>query len=105
MRFEGEELLAILRNQKQAVQLCDAAGAPFVVVAPAIVCSFVEGLRADGFFGVGNKKRIRYVQAKSPRVWGTGWRGGSHTTQRIRNDWGVIISPPRHVEHRPVLNS
>lgn len=116
MRFEDEALiLAVLRNQTQPVQICDAAGVPFMTVNPAAIYdaslprderldAITDSLRMGGFFARGNKKRIRYIQAKSPRVWGAGWRGGSHTTQRIRNDGGVIVAPDFHVEHKPVLD-
>lgn len=116
MRFEGEAMLAVLRDQTQPVQICDAAGVPFVTVIPAAIFDaslsrddrhdpIADGLRSGGFFGVGNKKRIRRIQAKNPSVWGAGWRGGSHTTRRIRNDGDVIIAPDFHVEHKPVLNT
>jgi hypothetical protein len=29
-----------------------------------------------------------------------GWRGGSHTTERIRNEQGQIIAPDFHLQHR-----
>ena len=28
------------------------------------------------------------------------WRGGSHTTERIRNDQGIICAPDFHLKHR-----
>jgi len=110
MQFEGEALLAILRNQTQPVQICDGAGVPFMTVMPAAVLEAAGlwtvdcGLWTCGFFGVGNRKRIRRIQAKNPSVWGVGWRGGSHTTQRIRNEQGEIIAPDFHLEHKPLLS-
>jgi hypothetical protein len=32
----------------------------------------------------------------------SGWRGGSHTTERIRNDWGVVIAPDYSLQHKRV---
>lgn len=116
MRFEGEAVLAVLRNQTQPVQICDSAGVPFMTVIPAAIYDaslprderldpIADSLRVGGFFAIGNKKRIRRIQAKNPSVWGVGWRGGSHTTQRIRNEQGEIVAPDFHVEHKPVLNN
>jgi hypothetical protein len=48
------------------------------------IAAQITGTRC--FVGVGNKKRIRYIQAANPSVWGAGWRGGSHTTRPIRAD-------------------
>lgn len=31
------------------------------------------------------------------------WRGGSHTTERIRNEQGVIIAALPHVKHRDLF--
>jgi len=97
MRFEGEALRKILRHQNQLVQLCDAAGVPFRTASAAEACeaslageqrldAVDSRVRTGGFFGVGNKKRIRYLQAINPSVWGAGWRGGSHTTRPARAD-------------------
>lgn len=99
MRFFGEELLRILCEQQQPVMVCDAAGVPFKTVHPKeAVLSFA----ISQFVGIGNRRRIRYIQAVSPSVWGAGWRGGSRTTQRIRNEQGVIIAPRPYIEHRPL---
>jgi hypothetical protein len=98
MRFEGDNLISILRQQTVPLMVCDAAGAPVTTVPNPNEAS--ERF-ARGFFGVGNKKRIRYVQALNPSVWGAGWRGGSHTTVKVpaRNGAGDAVSAPRH-EHR-----
>src|ERR1039457_981940 len=93
MRFEGERLLKILRLQLEPVLLCDAAGVPFASV-PSLKIHAQEigvapeemGLRQRGLFGIGSKKRIRYLQASNPTVWGGSWRGGSHTTRPVRAD-------------------
>ena len=88
MRFEGPRLAAILREQTKSISICDAAGMPFRVCSG--LKEFAEALGCQpekiefslrGFFGIGNARRIRYVQATSPTVWGPGWLGNSRTTR------------------------
>jgi hypothetical protein len=108
MRFEGQELTAILRNQVKSVLFCDAAGVPIdrdpnpresLKEYAAELGRLPEEIGLQpGFFGIGNRKRVRYVQAKNPSVWGAGWKGGSHTTQGVRNDQNAII--PNVVKHK-----
>lgn len=102
MRYEGAGLVSILRNQTQPVQLCDAAGAPIKTMTVVEIEPMLDDLISRGFVGIGNKYRIRRIQAMNPSIWGAGWRGGSHTTQRIRDDRGVVIAPLYSVEHKPL---
>ncbi len=111
MRFGSDDATKILRQQTVPVMVCDAAGAPIIIVpnpkqdfeklAHEIGCEVDQVHVQRGFIGVGNKRRIRYVQALNPSVWGAGWRGGSHTTIKVpaRNAAGDAVSAPRH-EHR-----
>lgn len=84
MQFVGVALLRILQKQKEPIMLCDAAGVP--VPNKIDASAAVELGLTSGFVGIGNKKRIRYLQATNPRVGGCGWRGGSHTTRPVRAD-------------------
>lgn len=88
MQFRGRELIGILRQQAEAVTLCDRAGAPFEVVeAGAFVTSLSKPERdCGGLVGIGSRRRIRHIRAINSNVWGCGWRGGSHTTRPVRAD-------------------
>lgn len=81
MQFRGEALGNILRSQVEPVLLCDQAGVPFGKHA-ASRCA--ETLHLERSVGIGNRRRIRYVQEEG--VGGPGWRGGSHTTRPMRAD-------------------
>lgn len=104
MRFEGEALVDILRSQTEPVLLCDATGAPFATKSGAELGCSPDDLK--GVIGVGNKKRIRYLQAVSPSIWGAGWRGGSRTTRRvpILNEQGQKVTGLLIREHRGTLS-
>ncbi len=102
MRFEGEPLLNILRQQTEPVMVCDAAGVPFTKVHPVdVLCS------TRGFGGIGNRRRIRYLQASGPGVRGACWRGGSRTIKRvpILNHQGEKITGLLITEHRGLAPS
>jgi hypothetical protein len=62
----------------------------------------VGPLIAAGLVSPIGRKGIKYLvlSQDAPRLT-RDWRGGSHTTERIRNDWGVIIGAPRSgLQHR-----
>lgn len=93
MRFEGEKLIDILRKQTQSILICDASGVPFGWHPSIKICAEETGfppehfrLPPGRFFGIGNKNRIRYIQAADPATLGIGWRGGNHTTRPVRAD-------------------
>lgn len=107
MRFDGKELLGVLCNQVQPVLVCDAAGATLLVIENPQRDGIFDDQTMKGFFGIGNGRRIRYVQAKNQTV-GSGWRGGSHTVRAVRADGscstpaGQLITPSRiRREHVP----
>ena len=111
MRFEGEALLDILRRQTEPVLLCDAAGAPFARIKSigalalelGCSCDILQARIESGVIGVGNRRRVRYLQAVSPTVWGAGWRGGSHTMRPVRARGGRVLGPRKsHLEHVPL---
>jgi hypothetical protein len=53
--------------------------------------------------GSGRRRYVRLAKALHAPATSVGaWYGGSKTTQRIRNEWGVICAPDKHVEHRPL---
>jgi hypothetical protein len=59
-----------------------------------------EKLRAAGLAEMCGST-LRMIDSSS--LIGLGWRGGSHTMRRIRNDAGVIVGAPRSgLEHRPL---
>ncbi len=121
MQFRGEQLHRILISQTNPVNFCDASGVvlatlpnPKESIAELASSSgyTLEEFHAylqSGFYGVGSKRRIRYIQATSPNVWGAGWRGGSRTTRPLRADAscgryteGQLMGSPRALrEHIP----
>ena len=110
MRFEGQALLDVLRRQTEPVKLCDAAGAVFGYIesigglAARLQCD-VRSLRVRieaGIYGIGTRRRIRYLQAKSSHLWGGGWRGGSRTTRPLRADQTCSVHAPGQLMNAPV---
>jgi hypothetical protein len=100
MQFEGEELRGILNQQSDLVAIHDRCGFPRGEALEPLLA--IKSVGLDLYVGVGNRRRIRYLRpladaARPP------WRGGSHTTERIRNDWGVIIGAPNSgLQHKPL---
>jgi hypothetical protein len=106
MRVQGEEALSILLEQEQPVQVCDSAGVPFLTVTARDegFQSVATALRSGAFFAIGNRRRIRRVQAKAAR--GAGWLGGSRTWRRapVRDAAGVAVTAPLYEHRRLVFN-
>ena len=88
MHITGDQLTAILGAQQESVEIRNGRSYPIGTASPEIALGIVERGR---FAGVGNAHRIRYIK---PDDHHSGWPGGSHTTERIRNDQRIIISPP-----------
>jgi hypothetical protein len=57
---------------------------------------------AGEYVRIGNNRRIRAIRPLNTCV---GWSGGNHTTRRVRNDQGVIVSAPLIREHKPVFST
>jgi hypothetical protein len=49
---------------------------------------------------------VKYLELLPDAPWrplSSAWHGGSRTTQRIRNQWGVVVGPPKAgLEHKPL---
>lgn len=49
---------------------------------------------------------VKYLELLPDAPWrplSSAWHGGSRTTQRIRNHWGVVVgSPKAGLEHKPL---
>lgn len=54
--------------------------------------------------GAGTRKYIELLSSAPWTPLSGAWRGGSHTTERIRNDSGVIIRPRigSGLQHKPI---
>jgi len=61
MRFEGDQLRAILAYQTEPVQVRNGYGQREVIYADARAALGI--LRRANYYGIGHKKRIRFIQA------------------------------------------
>jgi hypothetical protein len=89
MQFEGSALTAILTSQYETVSIHNRFGYAERDVQPMKALWFTEH---GSWVGIGNRRRIRYLR---PRTTLFRLSAGSQTTERVRNDWGVIIGAPR----------
>ncbi len=61
-----------------------------------------DELIAAGLVSPVGRNRIKYLlfTRREPAL-ARAWRGGSHTTERIRNEQGIVIGPPKSgLQHR-----
>ena len=68
-------------------------------VHPERAAKIVSSLLGE-WIGSGRRRYVRL--AKSVPTLPGGWRGGGNTTQRVRNDQGVIVAPDYIREHKPI---
>ena len=99
MQFEGHDLCAKLEAQPEPVDvyLPNGAKAAKVPARDTLVLA-----KSGAYVGVGNVGRVRYLRPLAGLVSASSVHNGSRTTQRIRNDAGVIIAAKPFVEHKPV---
>ncbi len=64
MRFEGDELCKVLSRQHQDVEIRPAAvlGAGPIRTVNAQYAAWLVAQDEDGYYGVGHKRRIRFLQ-------------------------------------------
>jgi hypothetical protein len=97
VHITGDQLKAILKQQRESVELRNRHSRPLTHFTPAQALRLVQ---AGAFVGVGNMRRIRYIRPDVPVPVG---HRGRYSTRRIRNDEGVIIAPDFHLEHKPLV--
>lgn len=96
MQYSGKQLLSILRAQKEFVGIKSDARMLVAILSPDEAVELAEtGL----YFGVGHRRRIRFLRRANQTAT---LNSGSSTTQRIRNDAGLIIAARPFVEHKPL---
>ena len=100
MTLRGPAILRILEEQRETalVLVVDLLNGFSDSVPPDRALNMAR-TRFPHCIAVGHPKCIRRLTLIDPR----GWTGGSHTTRRIRDDAGIIISPPQIREHKPLL--
>ena len=98
MQFEGEDLRGILNQQPDLVAIHDEGGFPRGEPLNPLLA--VKCLNLDLFVGVGNRRRIRFLRGRT-RTFSL--NSGSHTTERRRDDWGIITGAPKSgLQHKPL---
>jgi hypothetical protein len=93
MVFDGNELREILGRTETMVALHNHYGRCSKVLTNREALS----LDLDLFVGIGNRKRIRFLRARTPCSL---LSAGSRTTQRVRDVAGYQIAHPLIREHR-----
>ena len=93
MLFESQELRQILGTSENEIELRNEYGRCQRVVSKDEALT----LDLDLFVGIGNRRRIRFLRARTQRC---ALNAGSHTTQRPRDLGGNYIAHPLIKEHR-----
>jgi hypothetical protein len=93
MLFDGQELRAVLGNTENTIELRNEYGRCHRIVSRDEALA----LDLDLFIGIGNRRRIRFLRARSQRF---GLNAGSQTTRRLKDERGVNIAHPLIREHR-----
>ena len=92
MQFDGEDLRGMLNQQADLVAIHDRSGRPRGEAIEPLLA--IKSMNLELYVGVGNRRRIRYLRPVAD-VARHQWCGGSHTTERRRDDWGVITGAPK----------
>ena len=93
MFFERQELRQILGTTENEIELRNEYGRCQRMVSRDEALT----LDLDLFIGIGNRRRIRFLRARTQRF---ALNAGSHTTQRPKGVAGKFIAPPHIKEHR-----
>jgi|GEM_PF-4452826 len=99
MQFQNPQLQQIISGQTENVMVYDFDGFLRGTLTPKQALRFVAG---DCYFGVGHRKRIRYIRPQRSVISAGQIHAASCTTQRIRLSSGRPWPLP-HVEHKPVM--
>jgi len=97
MHIVGDDLKSILARQAESVEVRKVVDGQSFSIATVSAKEALRIVKMGQFAGVGNLRRIRSIKSDIHR---RDWPGGSHTTERIRDAAGVIISPPLIVKHK-----
>ena len=98
MVFTGTELTNLLGRSDNDIEMRNQHGRYCRMISHKDALA----LDADLFVGIGNRRRIRFLR---PRTSATILNAGSHTTQRMKDGFGVNISQPLIREHRQIVGA
>ena len=93
MLFDGQELRAVLANTENTIELRNELGRCQRIISRDDALA----LDLDLFIGIGNRRRIRFLRARTREF---SLNSGSRTTKRLTDSRGVNISHPLIREHR-----
>jgi len=94
MLFDGQELLIALATTDNQIQLRNQYGRCVRLISS----QEARTLDLDLFIGIGNRRRIRFLRARTQEF---SLNAGSRTTKRLSGRGAVNISHPLIREHRP----
>jgi hypothetical protein len=95
MLYDGQELREMIGRTANQIELRNEHGRCLRMITSAEALA----LDVELFVGVGNRRRIRFLRSRTQKFV---LNAGSDTTQRLKDEAGVIIAPPLTREHRPV---
>lgn len=95
MIFDGLDLQTILAKSDNQIELRNEHGRRVRLISSQDALA----LNLDLFVGIGNRRRIRFLRARTREF---SLNGGSRTTMRLTDRGGVNISHPLIREHRPI---
>jgi hypothetical protein len=98
MQFEGSVLLEILNRQIEPVEVYDSGG----VLQPRKLAPKTAARMSGLYFGVGNRRRVRYLRPVNGAGSVKDLNNGSHTTMRLRGPGRSLLGGKWLREHRPV---
>jgi len=98
MLFTGPELTDVLGRSGNNIELRNQYGRCCRMLSRHEALA----LDLDLFVGIGNRRRIRFLR---PRESNTVLNAGSHTTQRMKGEFGVSNPPPWIREHRAMTGT
>jgi hypothetical protein len=98
VQFQNPELRQIISGQTEDVKVYDFDGFLRGALTPKQALRFVTG---EYYFGVGHRKRIRYIRPHRSVMSAGQLHAASRMTQRVRLTDGRLLPIP-HVDHKPI---
>ena len=98
MQFYGDELKKILGGQDKSVEVYDSGG----FLRGEFSSSVAARMMLQGYVGVGNRRRIRYLRPLNTAHELSDLRNGSRTTKRAKGDSGQFLGGHTLREHRAI---